>query len=122
MCGLPGADCASFGGQVPNTTGYVEPGREGKPPKKQRDIVLTGLGADLPVEVWTPSGWPACSGAVLKGLAGKVAIDWATPEVDEDGDGPAEPPDSDAEVGRNPDNFVVTAALVVLPSSVSTSW
>ncbi|GAQ90985.1 DNA polymerase I superfamily [Klebsormidium nitens] len=83
--------------KVPNTDGYIEPGREGKPPKKQRDITLTGLGVDLPVEVWTPSGWPAVSGPVLKALAGKVAIDWATPEVDEDDEGSFEPTDSDNE-------------------------
>lgn len=86
--------------QVPNTDGYVEPGREGKPPKKTRDITLTGLGVELPVEIWTPSGWPAVSGPVLKALAGKVAIDWATPEVDEDAEGSFEPTDSDSEVGH----------------------
>ena len=38
------------------------------------------------------------SGAVLKSLAGKVAIDWATPEVDEDAEGSFEPTDSDVDV------------------------
>eukprot|EP00898_Chlorokybus_atmophyticus_P002773 jgi/Chlat1/3497/Chrsp23S03689 len=60
--------------KVPNVDGYIEPGREGKPPKKQRPITLRGIvPADRPIvaELFTPKGWPAVSGVVMQSLAGK---------------------------------------------------
>ncbi|KAJ7554012.1 hypothetical protein O6H91_06G122400 [Diphasiastrum complanatum] len=62
--------------QVPNTDNYIEEGK--KVAKKCRPIVLRGIGVKLPVDWYTSSGWPAVSGASLKSLAGKVAIDYTT--------------------------------------------
>jgi len=62
--------------KIPNTTGHIEPGREGKPPLKNRNIELFSVfGREEPtrfgVDVYTPSGWPAVSTPVLRTLAGK---------------------------------------------------
>ena len=67
---------ASRSFKIPNTTGYVEPGREGKAPLKNRSIELYGVfgkgeSTRFGVDVFTPSGWPAVSTPVLRTLAGK---------------------------------------------------
>lgn len=53
--------------KIDNTEGYIEPGKSA--PKKQRDIVLRGIG--LPASSFTAAGWPAVSGIVLRELAGE---------------------------------------------------
>ena len=78
--------------KIPNTTGYVEPGREGKAPLKNRSIELYGVfGKGEPtrfgVDVFTPSGWPAVSTPVLRTLAGKPgaaqgALDAGSPSAE----------------------------------------
>ncbi|XP_024528617.1 DNA polymerase I A, chloroplastic/mitochondrial [Selaginella moellendorffii] len=60
--------------KVPNSDNYLEPGA--KTVKKYRSISLEGIDVQLPVETFTPSGWPAVSGAVLKSLAGNVVTDY----------------------------------------------
>ena len=60
--------------KVPNDIGFVEEGKT--KPKKNLDIELHGLwGRDVPsplvAETFTPSGWPASTTPVLRGLAGK---------------------------------------------------
>jgi hypothetical protein len=62
--------------QVPNTDGYKEPGKEEKPPKKNRPVRLHGLRVNnkpvkLQPDTFTASGLPAASTPVLKALAGK---------------------------------------------------
>lgn len=52
--------------RIDNEEGWVEPGK--KRSKKQRPIVIQGLGVPPPAR--TASGWPAVSSAVLRELAG----------------------------------------------------
>ncbi|BDA48148.1 probable DNA polymerase I at C-terminar half [Coccomyxa sp. Obi] len=60
--------------KAPNVLGRKEEGK--KVAKKQMDITIHGLwgpgmASPLKPEVYTPSGWPAVSTPVLRGLAGK---------------------------------------------------
>ena len=50
---------------------YIEPGREGKPPKKLRPVLLKSAGLCLTPDVYTASGLPAVSSVVLRQLAGR---------------------------------------------------
>ncbi|KAK9806725.1 hypothetical protein WJX72_000669 [[Myrmecia] bisecta] len=60
--------------KIPNVGGFIEDGK--KAAKKTRDITLWGVwGRNVPPrvkpELFTPAGWPASSGPVLRMLAGK---------------------------------------------------
>ena len=62
--------------KAPNETGLIEPGKAAKKPKKTIDIRLHGLwgrAAPSPLRppAFTPSGWPAVSTPVLRGLSGE---------------------------------------------------
>ena len=62
--------------KAPNEAGLVEPGKAVKKPKKTIDIRLHGLWgraspSPLQPPTFTPSGWPAVSTPVLRGLSGE---------------------------------------------------
>jgi hypothetical protein len=54
---------------IDNVDGYIEEGREAKPPKKKRPITIVGQG--LPAIKFTAGGWPSVNGDSLSALAGK---------------------------------------------------
>ncbi|CAA3006716.1 DNA polymerase I B, chloroplastic mitochondrial-like [Olea europaea subsp. europaea] len=88
--------------KVPNTDKLIEEGK--KSPKKYRKIILhKPLDVNIEADVYTASGWPSVSGDALKGLAGKVSVDFDfvdeenVEEVPNAGDGEAcEDPDKSA--------------------------
>ena len=51
--------------------GFIEEGREGRPPKALRSFTLKSVGLSLVPDVYTGSGLPAVSSAVLRRLAGR---------------------------------------------------
>ena len=60
--------------RIPNVDKVVEEGK--KAPKKFRNMTLRSFDAEIPVEMYTPSGWPSVSGDALKIIAGKVSADF----------------------------------------------
>jgi hypothetical protein len=61
--------------KVPNVDKVIEDGK--KTPSKFRNIRLHRiLGAPLPTDIFTASGWPSVSGDALKALAGKVSAEY----------------------------------------------
>lgn len=61
--------------KVPNVDKVIEEGK--KTPSKFRNIKLHSiLGAPLPTEMFTATGWPSVSGDALKTLAGKVSAEY----------------------------------------------
>ncbi|XP_058755167.1 DNA polymerase I B, chloroplastic/mitochondrial-like isoform X2 [Vicia villosa] len=69
--------------KVPNVDKVIEKGK--KTPSKLRDIKLNSIGYSLNVDMYTATGWPSCSGAALKALAGKVSAEYDFDLEDEDG-------------------------------------
>lgn len=59
--------------RVPNIDKVTE---DGKKAPKFRTIKLHSVGVELPIDLYTPSGWPSVSGDALKILAGKVSADF----------------------------------------------
>jgi DNA polymerase-1 len=74
--------------KVPNVDNFIEEGK--KVPLKFRKIVLSGLVMHMEVEATTPSGWPSVSGAALRTLAGKVSVDYASLQDDNENELPAD--------------------------------
>lgn len=60
--------------KIPNVDKVIEESK--KAPTKFRNITLTSFGVDIPIEMYTASGWPSVSGDALKTLAGKVSADF----------------------------------------------
>lgn len=60
--------------RIPNVDKVMEQGK--KAPPKFRNITLRSFDAEIPVEMYTPSGWPSVCGDALKIIAGKVSADF----------------------------------------------
>ena len=72
---------------IENIDGYIEPGREGKPPKKKRPITIIGQG--MPPLKYTGAGWPSVNGEVLRTLAGDVSAPLVNERLEAAADAPA---------------------------------
>ncbi|CAK7338432.1 unnamed protein product [Dovyalis caffra] len=60
--------------KIPNVDKVIEEGK--KTPTKYRNIKLSSIGVDLPVETYTATGWPSVSGDALKTLARKISSEY----------------------------------------------
>ncbi|XP_045824792.1 DNA polymerase I A, chloroplastic/mitochondrial-like isoform X2 [Trifolium pratense] len=96
--------------KVPNVDGVIEKGK--KTPSKLRDIKLNSIGYRLNVDIYTPSGWPSVSGAVLKALAGKVSAEYDFSEVEDEDEDPSECEDEPLEI----DNSAYGTAFTAFPT------